>query len=512
MEHKVIKAVISLELCSITLLDPHTRRATETKAKRTTIDGTEGEKERQEEFMSEPAGTQSSPPSRTKHRTFLDIVDACDTFPLYPPTPPLSSPRSITAPPTADATVDATAPSPSLGTSVSLLPATPSQVSAQGHQDQAAQKQQQQKKKQKQKCRSVSRFYARGECVGYLRHTVVETLRADFPQYFDILPVHDDLRAAHHHHHQHHDHGTLSDGQEDTVWDVFVRDGIGAMELGTNASGGRQAQGRGEAETDEMGADWNDSGSSSASRVDTADELTKLLNGVAQFWRTRKVFRVLEGRRDEQYTVYGANRKVLFTLERAACALFGLVTYGAHLNVYIESSAPGAEMQLWCPRRAKTKATFPGMLDNSVAGGISNGLSPYETIIKEANEEASIPEDIARKLIRPAGCISYIYVDGDVEDVGGGGWIQPEVQYIFDLSLTGEHKTFELKPQDGESENFELWPASRVKHEMLEGNFKPNCAAVLVDFFIRHGLHEEDGSGEYLTIIQRLHRSFDIPS
>ena len=43
-----------------------------------------------------------------------------------------------------------------------------------------------------------------------------------------------------------------------------------------------------------------------------------------------------------------------FSMERSACALFGVVTFGVHLSVY-EENEDGIRM--WIPRRAKTKPT-----------------------------------------------------------------------------------------------------------------------------------------------------------
>lgn len=241
---------------------------------------------------------------------------------------------------------------------------------------------------------------------------------------------------------------------------------------------------------------------------ESVEALTLAINQVAETWREAKTFSVLEGWRNERYTIYNERREPLFHLERAACALFGVVTYGAHLNVYIPATQD-APMRMWCPRRSSTKATFPGMLDNSVAGGISNGLSAWETIVKEAGEEASIPEDVARECIKPAGAISYIYMDGDVDD--GAGWIQPEVQYVYDMPLSGVHADLQLRPNDGEAENFELWTMDKVMEEVLAGHFKPNCAAVIVDFMIRHGIITAENEPDYVAILQRIHRRFDIP-
>ena len=50
---------------------------------------------------------------------------------------------------------------------------------------------------------------------------------------------------------------------------------------------------------------------------------------------------------------------------------------------------------------------WPGYLDNSVAGGIPSGMSVFESLVKEAAEEASIDEGLTRTLARCAGSISY---------------------------------------------------------------------------------------------------------
>jgi hypothetical protein len=50
-----------------------------------------------------------------------------------------------------------------------------------------------------------------------------------------------------------------------------------------------------------------------------------------------------------------------FSMERAACRLFGVVTYGVHMTVYEQRKGDmGVDanaMRLWVPRRAATKQT-----------------------------------------------------------------------------------------------------------------------------------------------------------
>ena len=42
-----------------------------------------------------------------------------------------------------------------------------------------------------------------------------------------------------------------------------------------------------------------------------------------------------------------------------------------------------------------------------------------------------------------------------------------------------------LRPNDGEAETFSLMTSEEVVDRIVREEFKPNCAIVLVDFFIR---------------------------
>ena len=101
-----------------------------------------------------------------------------------------------------------------------------------------------------------------------------------------------------------------------------------------------------------------------------------------------------------------------FEMERAASGLFGIVTFGIHMTVYEEvRGADGevADYNVWIPRRAATKQTWPGYLDNSVAGGIEAGLGVLDCVVKESGEEASIPPEVVRRHARAVGVISYFF-------------------------------------------------------------------------------------------------------
>ncbi|KAF2149016.1 hypothetical protein K461DRAFT_282492 [Myriangium duriaei CBS 260.36] len=222
-------------------------------------------------------------------------------------------------------------------------------------------------------------------------------------------------------------------------------------------------------------------------------------------------FAVLRGWRDEVYPVYGPNGAVLFSIERAAAPLLGIVQYGAHMTAYVREAGDGGreQIKIWTPRRSATKQTYPGMLDNTVAGGLPAGESPLNGMLREAEEEASLPESVVRERIKSVGVISYFHVR-DARAGGETGLLEPENEYVFDLDLTGAG--LEPKPSDGEAEDFRLLSIEEVREEMRKGQFKPNCALVLLDFFVRHGLLTAEEEPDYVEIVSRLHRVTEFPT
>lgn len=244
-------------------------------------------------------------------------------------------------------------------------------------------------------------------------------------------------------------------------------------------------------------------------------------------------FKILEGWRNELYPIYGdvegvegekKGSQVLCSVERAASALFGIVSYGCHMTAFTRGKRKREgedgteeeqdELKLWIPRRAATKQTYPHMLDNTVAGGIATGETPFESMIREAAEEASLPESLVRRKAKAVGTVTYFHIR-DSRAGGETGLLQPECQYVYDLDLTGENVEdggeVVPKPADDEVEGFMLMDVEDVKAAMGKGEFKPNCALVLLDFFVRHGLLSREDEPDYVEIVSRLHRRFAFP-
>ncbi|KAG8792398.1 hypothetical protein FRC12_006252 [Ceratobasidium sp. 428] len=142
------------------------------------------------------------------------------------------------------------------------------------------------------------------------------------------------------------------------------------------------------------------------------------------------------------------------------------------------------------------------MLDNSVAGGIPRGMTPFESMVKECEEEASLSEEVSRKLLRTVGAVSYFFQNAR-------GNLQPEIEYVYDmLCPSDDDPAYVPKPLDGEVESFELIPWQDVVEKMLAGEFKRNSAIVLVDFLIRHGKITPENEPNYLEIMTRMHGRF----
>ncbi len=240
---------------------------------------------------------------------------------------------------------------------------------------------------------------------------------------------------------------------------------------------------------------------------DTEEQRSNVVAATTNYWRENKTFDVLNGWRDELYPIYGPEDHLLYSVERTAAALFGNVTYGSHMTAYTKDETASHGIKLWIPRRSITKGTYAGMLDNTVAGGMATGEVPLECIIREAEEEASLPEEVVRPRVTAHGNVTYIYMRNE-KATGEVGLIQPEVEYIFDLELPNDVVP---KPNDSEVECFYLWTLEEVQAHMAKGEFKPNCALVLLDFFIRRGILTKENEPDFEEIKRRLHRPLNSP-
>ncbi len=198
----------------------------------------------------------------------------------------------------------------------------------------------------------------------------------------------------------------------------------------------------------------------------------------------------ITGWRDEPYPVGGPFAGPhLMTIERAAIPFFGVRAYGVHVNGFVRDDDG---IRMWIARRAAGKQTYPGMLDNMIAGGQPIGIGLHENMIKEAAEEAAVPYELASRAV-PVGMVTYRH---ETED-----GFKPDVMYAYDLELAGDFRPVNT---DGEIAEFYLWPVARVMQTVAETrDFKFNCNLIVIDFLIRHGLIGPERP-DYIDIVQGL--------
>lgn len=129
-----------------------------------------------------------------------------------------------------------------------------------------------------------------------------------------------------------------------------------------------------EKSTDEL---WSisDKRVSLRSWLDTPTKRTEAMKELCERWRDTDIFPDVCGPRkwrSELYPVYrdpfgvrdhpstsnNADLNFAFEIERSACALFGIVTYGVHMSAFQEREVDDARcLYLWVPTRARTKST-----------------------------------------------------------------------------------------------------------------------------------------------------------
>mmetsp|Transcript_14024 Transcript_14024/g.41790 ORF Transcript_14024/g.41790 Transcript_14024/m.41790 type:complete len:316 (-) Transcript_14024:23-970(-) len=203
---------------------------------------------------------------------------------------------------------------------------------------------------------------------------------------------------------------------------------------------------------------------------------------------------VVTGWRDELLPVTRAyDAAPAFLVERAAYPLLGAKGYGVHINGFVRD---GADVLLWVATRARTKQTYPGLLDHIAAGQLATG-DPGENVKRESQEEAGVPEALAAAA-RPVSVVSYRGVGGE----GKGERVTNDVIFCYDLELPAD---FRPRAVDGEVESFDLWKVEDVIEALVAEppRWKPNVAVVTIDFLVRRGVLQPELPG-YLPLVASL--------
>ena len=163
---------------------------------------------------------------------------------------------------------------------------------------------------------------------------------------------------------------------------------------------------------------------------------------------------------------------VLSTIDRGALPAFGIEAQGIHLDGLVRK--PDG-LHIWIARRSASKALDPGRLDHIVAGGMPAGHGPAETLVKEAAEEAAMPEFLARRAVH-TGIIRYA-----MERPEG---LRRDLLHCYEVELPED---FVPRAHDGEVESFTLWRLSDIAEAIRHSDdFKFNVSVVLTALLLRH--------------------------
>jgi 8-oxo-dGTP pyrophosphatase MutT (NUDIX family) len=186
--------------------------------------------------------------------------------------------------------------------------------------------------------------------------------------------------------------------------------------------------------------------------------------------------------RDEAFALIDpADGSRLATLERAAARFWGTLTLGAHANGYV-TDARGRPSRLWIAQRSLTKATDPGKYDNLIGGGVPEGQSPAQALVREGWEEAGLqPAQMAAVRAGSVLCLKRDIAEG----------LQFEWLYVFDLQLP---ERLVPQNQDGEVAGFRCLPLDEALALAAGEQMTVDAALVTLDFALRRALLPPDAA------------------
>ena len=166
--------------------------------------------------------------------------------------------------------------------------------------------------------------------------------------------------------------------------------------------------------------------------------------------------------------------KNIFIIKRNFLPLFGFPSYGVHCNIWKKHKD---KFVIYFAKRSEKLKSFPGYIDNTVAGGQPTNLSIIGNLKKEAYEEAGINSKYLAKIKR-GNVVNYFHNNNN-------NFISA---IIFNYHLYKVDE-LELKNIDGEVQSFFSLTLENI-YKLLEKNqLKPNCIIPILDFILLNDYH-----------------------
>jgi isopentenyldiphosphate isomerase len=178
---------------------------------------------------------------------------------------------------------------------------------------------------------------------------------------------------------------------------------------------------------------------------------------------------LLKGWRDEPFSFWHAEcttpdpqRPALLHVERSGFRWLGMLSHAVHVNGFLPDG------RLWCARRALSKATDPGLLDNLTAGGLPHGETVQTCVQRELAEEAGL-FSLDGHVLQAAGSVRTSRLEPQ-------GW-HDEIVHVFNLKLASD---FVPANQDGEVAEFMCLSAPQVLAQARAGAFTVDAVQTLI--------------------------------
>ena len=178
---------------------------------------------------------------------------------------------------------------------------------------------------------------------------------------------------------------------------------------------------------------------------------------------------LLTGWRNERFSFWHADcrspepqRPAILSVERSGFRWLGMLSHAVHVNGFLPDG------RLWCARRALSKATDPGLLDNVTAGGLPSGETVRDCLQRELAEEAGLLSLDGHQL-QEAGSLRTARQEVQ-------GW-HDEIVHVFNLTLAHD---FVPCNQDGEVSEFLCLSPQQVLAQALAGAFTVDAVQTLL--------------------------------
>lgn len=178
---------------------------------------------------------------------------------------------------------------------------------------------------------------------------------------------------------------------------------------------------------------------------------------------------LLSGWRNERFSFWHTDCNTpephipaFLSVERSGFRWLGMLSHAVHVNGFLPDG------RLWCARRALSKATDPGLLDNVTAGGLPSGETAHTCLQRELAEEAGL-FSLDGHCLQSAGSVRTSRQEPQ-------GW-HDEFVHVFNLTLANG---FVPQNQDGEVSEFLCLSPQQVLARMLAGAFTVDAVQTLL--------------------------------